>query len=218
MNRRELAGFSTIAASLVFAGVMLNADPLRAEEPATAAEARLLAAASSIGDRSLGKADAPVVVIEYASATCPHCAEFHERVLPEIRKDFIDAGKVRFIFREFPLDNLAMAAFVLARCVPEDKFFPTIDVMFKRQKLWMKTPKDELFRVMQLAGMDQAAFDACLKREDLAKGIYESAMKATNDFGVKGTPAIFVNGRKVDGYKEYPDIKAVIEQELAKSQ
>jgi protein-disulfide isomerase len=109
---------------------------------------------------------------------------------------------VRFIFREFPLDNVAMAAFMLARCVPEDKFFPTIDVMFKRQKTWMSNPKVELLRVMQLAGMDQAGFDACLKREDLAKVIYDSSKKASADFGVKGTPAIFINGTQVDGHKE----------------
>lgn len=178
---------------------------------------KLLAGAPSIGERSMGQPDAPVVMIEYASATCPHCAEFHEKVLPQIRGEYIETGKLRFIFREFPLDNLAMGAFMLTRCVPEDKFFPTLNVLFKRQKLWMSgNAKEELFRVMQLAGMDQAAFDACLKKEDLAKAIYESAKQAREEFGVKGTPAIFINGRMIDGHKEYAEIKSAIDAELAK--
>ncbi len=211
INRRALAVSAAALAFIAAAGSSLAQSP-----DATAKAKQLLDAAPAHGERSLGDPNAPVVLIEYASATCPHCAEFHEKVLTQIRSDYIDKGKVRFIFREFPLDNTAMAAFMLARCVPEDKFFPTIEVMFKRQKTWMSNPKDELLRVMQLAGMDQAGFDACLKRGDLAKAIYDSSKKASTDFGVKGTPAIFINGTQVDGHKEYAEIKAVIDAELAK--
>ena len=177
---------------------------------------KLLAAASPLGDRSLGKADAPVVMIEYASATCPHCAEFHEKLLPQIKTEYIDTGKVRFIFREFPLDQLALGAFMLARCVPEDKYFATIDLMFKRQRIWAqaKRPADELFKITQMAGMDQAGFEVCVQRKDLAKAIVETSKKAAKDFAIKGTPAIFVNGQFVDAHEDMSAVKAALDKAI----
>lgn len=214
MNRRQ-----SIKA-LAF-GALLVANPFALEaqaQGATDAASKMLAAASPLGDRVLGQADAPVVMVEYASATCPHCAEFHEKVLPLIKTEYIDTGKVRFIFREFPLDKLAMGAFMLARCVPDDKYFATIDMMFRRQQIWSKTgnPADELFRIMQLSGMDKTAFEACLKRADLSKAIFESSKKAAKDFGIKGTPAIFVNGQMIDGHKEMTEVKAAIDAAIGK--
>lgn len=177
---------------------------------------RLLAAASPLGDRSLGKTDAPVVVIEYASATCPHCAEFHEKVLPQIKSEYIETGKVRFIFREFPLDQLALGAFMLTRCIPEDKYFATLDLMFRRQKTWAqaKNPADELFKVVQMAGMDQAGFEACVKRDDLAKAIVEASRKAAKDFAIKGTPAIFVNGQFIDAHGDMASVKVELDKAI----
>ncbi len=212
MNRRThiktllLAGAALVGAS--------GSSP--AETPAELAQ-KLLAAAPSLGEQSLGKADAPVVLVEYASATCPHCAEFHEKVLPQLKADYIETGKVRFIFREYPLDKLAMGAFMLARCVPADKYFPTIDMMFRRQQTWRTSsnPADELFRITQLSGMDKAGFEACLKRRDIVDGIAETAKKAREEFGVKGTPAIFINGKLVDGHKEFAELKIIIDAALA---
>ena len=150
MNRRR--SIQTLALGAVFA-----ASPLASwaqAQDTTDAASKMLAAASPLGDRVLGRDDAPVVMVEYASATCPHCAEFHEKVLPLIKTEYIDTGKVRFIFSEFPLDKLAMGAFMLARCVHDDKYFPTIDMMFRRQETWRKSsnPADDLFRIMQLSG------------------------------------------------------------------
>ena len=209
MNRRQ----SIRALAL---GALLGANSFASwaqAQDTTDAASKMLAAASPLGDRVLGQANAPVVMVEYASATCPHCAEFHEKVLPLIKTEYIDTGKVRFIFREFPLDKLAMGAFMLARCVPDDKYFPTIDMMFRRQQTWSKTgnPADELFRIMQFSGMDQAGFEACLKRADISKAIFESSKKAAKDFGIKGTPAIFVNGQMIDGHKEMTEVKAAID-------
>jgi protein-disulfide isomerase len=204
--------------TLLLAGAALFAafGPSQAETPAEMAQ-KLLAAAPSLGEQSLGKADAPVVLVEYASATCPHCAAFHEKVLPQLKADYIETGKVRFIFREYPLDNLAMGAFMLARCVAHDKYFPTIDMMFRRQQTWRTSgnPAAELFRITQLSGMDKAGFEACLKRQDVIKDIAETARKAREDFGVKGTPAIFINGKLVDGHKEFADLKILIDAALA---
>ena len=203
-------------------GALLVANPFvpwAQAQDATDVASKMLAAASPLGDRVLGQADAPVVMVEYASATCPHCAEFHEKVLPLIKTEYIDTGKVRFIFREFPLDKLAMGAFMLARCVPDDKYFPTIDMMFRRQQTWMKSRLIQPMscsRIMQLSGMDKPAFEACLKRVDLSKAIFESSKKAAKDFGIKGTPAIFVNGQMIDGHKEMTEVKAAIDAAIGK--
>lgn len=197
--------------ALIFT-VFLALAPWAQAQDANDAAGKMLAAASPLGDRVLGQAEAPVVMVEYASATCPHCAEFHAKVLPLIKAEYIDTGKLRFIFREFPLDQAALGAFMLARCVPEDKYFATIDLMFRQQAIWMKGDKAaELLKVTQMAGMDKAGFEACLKRADIAKAIIESSRKAAKDFGIKGTPAIFVNGRMIDGHKEMADVKAAID-------
>ena len=187
MNRRKAVR------QLIFAVSLALAPAAQAQEPDDAG-AKLLAAASPLGDRVLGQADAPAVMVEYASATCPHCAEFHTNVLPLIKAEYIDSGKLRFIFREFPLDRAALAASMLARCVPDDKYFATIE----------------------MAGMDKAGFDACLARPELAKAIIESSRQAARDFAIKGTPAIFVNGEMIDGHKEMADVKAAIDAAISK--
>lgn len=212
MNRRQsIVALGTAALT----GSTLAVRFAYAQEAAEIAK-RLLAAASPLGDRSLGKADAPVVMIEYASATCPHCAEFHEKVLPQIKSAYIETGKVRFIFREFPLDQLALGAFMLTRCIPEDKYFAALDLMFRRQKTWAqaKNPADELFKVMQMAGMDKAGFEACVKREDLAKAIVESSRTAAKDFAIKGTPAIFVNGQFIDAHDDMASVKIALDKAI----
>jgi protein-disulfide isomerase len=210
MNRRKAVR------QLIFAVSLALAPAAQAQEPDDAG-AKLLAAASPLGDRVLGQADAPVVMVEYASATCPHCAEFHTNVLPLIKAEYIDSGKLRFIFREFPLDRAALAASMLARCVPDDKYFATIDLIFRRQSIWMKADRAaELLKITQMAGMDKAGFDACLARPELAKAIIESSRQAARDFAIKGTPAIFVNGEMIDGHKEMADVKAAIDAAISK--
>src|ERR1700687_5944958 len=99
-----------------------------------------LMAPPPLGDESLGSANAPVTIIEYASMTCPHCAHFHETTFPELKKKYIDTGKVRFIFREFPLDSVAATAFMVARCADKDKYFPMIEVLFQQQNTWAVGP------------------------------------------------------------------------------
>lgn len=177
----------------------------------------MLDAASPLGDRILGRADAPVTLIEYASATCPHCAEFHKTVLPQIKSEYIDTGKVKFIFREFPLDQKALAVFMLTRCLPEEKFFSTTDIVFQRQEVWAKAsnPGIEITKIMAMAGMDKAAFEACLNNEAMAKAIGEHTRKSAQDFSIKGTPALFVNGQYVDGHKDMGDVKKALDAAIA---
>ncbi|MCB1378860.1 MAG: DsbA family protein [Alphaproteobacteria bacterium] len=198
-------------------GTLLKAAPARAAtEEEAALGKKLLATVPPHGERALGRADAPVVVVEYASATCPHCAEFHVDVLPSLKQTYIDTGKVRWIFREFPLDQRALAVFMLTRCIPEEKYFGTIDMVFRRQELWNGDKvRTELLKIMQMAGLSEAEFDACLKRQDLATGIYETGKAAKDQFGVKGTPTFFVNGKFVDGHKDSSAISAAIDAALA---
>ncbi len=206
INRRSALAMSALA--LV--------SPVLAEETKDKGKA-MLEAASPLGDRVLGKADAPVVLIEYASATCPHCAEFHETLLPQIKTEYVDTGKVKFIFREFPLDNNALAVFMLVRCLPEEKFFSTTDIIFKRQQLWAKAPNPgvEITKIMTEMGMDKATFEACLKKEDLAKTLVTYSEKSAKDFDIKGTPALFVNGEYVDGHKDMTDVKKALDNAIA---
>jgi len=212
MGRRAFLAVS----GLVTAGLLGSATVIeRAAAEAVDQEAKLLAAVPPHGERILGNANAPVVMIEYASATCPHCAEFHVDVLPEIKKSYIDTGKVKLIFREFPLDDRAMAVFMLARCLPEDKYFPTIDALFRQQKSWTgSNPKAPLMQIMQDAGMTETEFDACLKRRDLAQAIFDTRKTANEQFGVKGTPTFFINGKLIDGHKDAAAVTTAIKAAL----
>jgi protein-disulfide isomerase len=153
----------------------------------------------AIGDRALGEEDAPVTVIEYASATCPHCARFHTDTFPTIKEEYIDTGKIRFVFREFPFDDLALAAFMLARCAPEERYFPLIDVLFEEQQTWTKNPREELLKIARMAGFTPEAFDKCLADEEVAKGIIAIRTTAGEQYGVNSTPTFFVNGEVIEG-------------------
>jgi protein-disulfide isomerase len=165
----------------------------------------------ALGDKVLGHTDAPVTIVEYASATCPHCAAFHKDVFPQLKSEFIDTGKVKFIFREFPFDDLALAAFMLARCAPPEKYFPMIDVLFEQQKVWAsKDARTELAKIAQLAGIGQDGFDKCLKNEDLAKGIMAIRDKAANTYGVEATPTFFVNGKELRGEHSIDQFRKLI--------
>jgi protein-disulfide isomerase len=171
---------------------------------------------STLGDRVLGAPDAKVVIIEYASATCPHCAHFHRETFPVLKKEYIDTGKVKFIFREFPLDNLALAAFMLARCAPQDKYYPLIDIFFEQQDKWTAgNPTAELFKIAQLAGFTRESFDACLKNEAVAKGIHEIRERAGSAFGVDSTPTFFINGQVVRGAEPVEEFRKIIDAALA---
>jgi protein-disulfide isomerase len=169
--------------------------------------------APSIGDKVLGAADAKITIVEYASATCPHCAAFHTTVFPELKKEFIDTNKVRFISREFPLDDLALAAFMVARCVPDDKYFGMLDLIYEQQRIWAgQNARTELLKMAKLAGLSEADFDTCLKNEDLAKGILAIRKDGADKFGVDATPTFYVNGKKMEGERNMDGFRKAIEE------
>jgi protein-disulfide isomerase len=171
-------------------------------------------------DLAVGPADAKVTVVEYASMTCGHCAHFTKDVWPEFKKKYVDTGKVRYIFREFPLDNLAAAASMLARCAGGDKAFPLIEVMFEKQQEWAfgeGNPVPRLFEIAKQAGFTQESFDKCLTDQKLLDDITAGRTRASDVFGVQATPTFYINGKKLDGGPTLDKFDAMIEPLLAKS-
>jgi len=168
----------------------------------------------AIGEMALGPDHAKVTVVEYASASCPHCANFYKTTFQELKKQYIDTGKIRFVFREFPHNDAALAAFMVARCAPKERYFPLIDTFFRTQDSWLQNPAEGLFKIAQLAGFTKASFDACLKNEEVAKGILAVRDKAESDFGVQGIPTFFVNGQELDGEASLKDFKKIIDAQL----
>src|SRR5688572_30546501 len=150
----------------------------------------------ALPDKVLGNADAPVTIVEYASMTCPHCAHFHATVLPELKTKYIDTGKARLIFREFPFDPRAEAGFMLARC-SNDNYFPMIDVLFKQQQNWasVENAKDALLQISKLAGFSQESFEACLTDQKLLEDVRAVQKRGSDEFKVDSTPTFFINGR-----------------------
>ncbi len=168
----------------------LLAGVARAAEPGYAA-----------GDMVLGARDAPVTVIEYASMTCPHCANFHKGPFKKLKAKYIDTGKMRLIFREFPFDPVALQAAMLARCAGEKRFFGMLDVLFKSQLKWARAanPQKALAKVARLGGFTEARFRACMTNQALADMIVQSRLTGSKEFGVDSTPSFIVNGNKTSG-------------------
>ena len=151
---------------------------------------------------TLGNSDARITVVEYASMTCGHCANFHKKVFPELKEKYIDTGKIYFIMREFPLDNRAIAASMLARCAGGDKTFALISALFAKQEEWAFVPGDprpELFKLARQAGFSQESFDKCLTDQKLLDDIVAIRTRAADTYGVNATPTFFVNGKKLAG-------------------
>jgi protein-disulfide isomerase len=171
-----------------------------------------LAAPGPLGDVALGPADAKVTIVEYASLTCSHCAAFHKETWPELKKRYVDTGKVRFILREFPLDPLAMAGFMLARCDGEGKYYPITDLLFDQQRNWAFTekPLDALRGMMRQAGFSQEKFDTCLKDQKLYDAVNAVKNRGTEQFKVDSTPTFFINGQRHAGNMSIDELEKII--------
>jgi len=152
-------------------------------------------------DRILGKAEAPITIIEYASLTCPHCAHFDVTVLPKLKEKWIDTGKAKLILRDYPLDEPALRAAMVARCAPADRFYPLIDTFFAQQEQWV-TSRDyraALEKLVKLGGMSDKEFKACISDKKLEDQVAQSRLTASQQLGVDATPTFFINGKKFDG-------------------
>lgn len=193
-TRRAFLWGSCALALLAKFGFVLNA---RAQSQVPSAD---LAQPSPLGDIVLGSPDAPVTIIEYASMTCPHCAQFQAKTFPKLKERYIDTGKVRYIFREFPLDPLAAGAFMLARCADKDKYLSIIDLFFGTQRDWVvPNPLQPLFNIAKQAGYNEETFNACLKNQQILDGIQNVRDHAAKVLNVESTPTFFINGKRVVG-------------------
>ncbi|MEZ5810768.1 MAG: DsbA family protein [Rhizobiaceae bacterium] len=171
-----------------------------------------LLADGALPDKIEGKADAPVTIVEYASMTCSHCAHFHKTTLPEIKQKYIETGRARLVFREFPFDPRAEAGFMLARCAG-DNYFAMVDVLFKQQDSWARASdgKAALLKIARLAGFSQESFEACLTDQKLLDDVRAVKNRGLNDFGVEATPTFFINGNKYAGALSVDEMSAIID-------
>ena len=170
--------------------------PAFADDPSAAD----LAVAPPDGDVVIGSDKAPVTIIEYASMTCPHCAHFEENTLPEWKKRYLDTGKVRYMMREFPLDALAAAGFMLARCAGKDKYEAVIETLFAKQSDWaVQQPIEPLKAIAKQFGFTEESFSACLANQKVLDNIQTVRDHATQKLGANSTPTFFINGKRLVG-------------------
>lgn len=152
----------------------------------------------------MGDENAPVTMIEYASLTCPHCASFHNEVLPEIKEKLIDTGKLKLIYRDYPLDGVALRAAAIAQCAGEDRYFGVLGMLFKSQMTWARSqdPVASIKEVVRFAGMTGDAVDACIADQELIDGIVGSRMTGEQEFNVSSTPSFILDGELIEGSRE----------------
>ena len=207
LNRRSvLAGVAALPALTLAVSV-------RAQD--TVSESDLLVA-GPLGDKVLGDDNAPVTVVEYASMSCGHCGRFHRQTWAAFKEKYIETGKVRFIFREFPLDASAFAVAMLARCAPADRFFDIIGLYFSTQDSWLQSQDryNALLDLAKQAGFSKESFDACLANQALFEGLDEVKKLGARKFGITGTPTFFINGTKAVGALTLEEMESYIQPRL----
>ena len=205
----KLGGLALGAASLT------SAFPLAAlAQAAGSVDTAALLQPGPLGDVWLGPADAKCTIVEYASMTCTHCAHFHKETFPVLKERYIDTGKVRFTLREFPLDPLATAAFMLARCDGNDKYYPITDLLFDQQRNWAfvqkpQSPVDALEQLLRQAGFSKEKFEGCLKDQKIYTAINGVKTRGLETFKIESTPTFFINGRRCSGAMTIEEMEKV---------
>ena len=173
----------------------------------------------SENDFVIGDEDAPVTIIEYASMSCSHCANFHKNTLPELKTEYIDTGKVRMVFRDFPFNYPALLGSMMMRCIPNEVRYDYMNVLYQLQSKWVNRDpnitKKELYKIMQSGGMTKDEFDSCYSNLDIENEILEAVMAAQNDFNIRSTPSFIVNGNLVEGNKNTKEFRQIIDKILS---
>jgi protein-disulfide isomerase len=203
---------SFLAAAALAAAGLAAALPAAAAPAADAGNAGLMTP-GPLPEESLGNPKAPITIVEYASMTCPHCAAFDEETFPTLKKDYIDTGKVYYVFREFPLDNFATAGFVIARCVPKGQYFAVVHAFFKQQPELAAAP-DALKWIEGFAkqvGLTPEQTQACLTNQKLLDDVMAVRQRAAEKFGVDSTPTFFINGKVHRGEMSVAELKAILD-------
>jgi protein-disulfide isomerase len=167
-------------------------------------------------DRVLGNAKAPVTIVEYSSLSCPHCADFHEKTMPVIEKNYVETGKVRFMARPFALNESALRGSQLTMCVPAEKYYTFMNVLFSMQQKWAMTLdyKDNLKRIAKVGGISDAEFDACMADKKVEEQIVQIRKDASETLTIEATPTFFVNGEKVQGDVSAAELSEIIDKKL----
>ena len=170
-------------------------------------------------DFYIGDPNAPVTIIEYASMSCSHCADFHNNTLNEIKEEYVDTGKVKFAFRDFPFNYPALAGSMMMRCVPNNVRYDYMNALYKLQNKWVSRDitktKAELYKIMQSGGMQQEEFDSCLANVDLENDILDEVMQAQGEFNIRSTPSFIINGNLISGNKNIKEFRQIIDKILS---
>ena len=171
-------------------------------------------------DFIIGNKDAPITMIEYASMSCSHCADFHINTLPELIEKYVDTGKIKIVFRDFPFNYPALLGSMVLRCIPEDTRYEYTQALYKLQPKWVNRENakttQELYKIMQSGGMTKKEFNSCISNVDLENDILQSLMDAQNEFNIKSTPSFLINGLLVEGNKPFKDFREIIDKLLSK--
>ena len=164
----------------------------------------------------IGKADAPVTIIEYASLGCSHCAQFHQKTYPKLKKTYIDTGKVKLIFTDFPLSTPALAASMIARCAGPTRYLGFVDLFFQAQEQWNRAdnPLEALKKIARFGGLSSEDVDQCLNQQPLIDYLQETTRKANSEHKINSTPSFIINGKKITGALEYEKFRSIIDEAL----
>lgn len=214
MRNMLIVAGGAVAVVAIVAGVYFGTRPPAAgPAPTTVAAAPDKAALLGVqaNDHVLGDPNAPITMIEYASFTCPHCAHFHTQVLPEIKKKWIDTGKVKLVYRDFPLDQVAAKAAQIAECAGKDRYFGVIDLIFRGQQQWAASqdPLAELAKPLRIAGLGDAEIKACLANDAKANEVVAD-FRGGEAIGVNSTPSLFINGTLYKGARSVDELDATL--------
>ena len=184
----------------------------QASSTAGAGARKLLETEIGADEFIIGAVEAPVTIVEYASLGCPHCASFHLDTLPKLKKAYIDTGKARLVYRDFPLDRPSLRGSMMARCAGRARFFGFIDTLFKRQMSWSRAddPVEVLARIGRLGGLSKSEFDACMKNEAIADQVLAVRLEGEKKFGVNATPSFIVNGRLYPGAMSFEEFDRIL--------
>ena len=172
-----------------------------------------------LSERILGNSDAKVTMIEYASMTCPHCANFHTKTFPAIKKEYIVTGKIKFIYRDFPLDQFALAAAMMARCSAKERYFGVVDVIFRTQREWGRNPnpRKALEQIGKIVGVSESTYEACVTDKVVHDGMIKMRNDAVEKYKVRTTPTFVVNEKKITGGLPLEELRKVLDAAVAKA-
>ena len=170
-------------------------------------------------DFVIGDKNAPVTIIEYASLSCSHCADFHNKTLGDLKKEYVDTGKARIVFRNFPFNYPALLGSMVLRCIPEDVRYDYMNALFQLQSKWVARDNakstQELYKIMQSGGMTKEEFETCTNNAELENIILQAVIAAQNEFNIKSTPSFLINGNLVEGNKSIKEFRQIIDKILS---